>query len=267
MAAIVQIHVDLGCAGVRLRVGQRFPGDRRQFLDDRRAERPRCAADPHGHRGPAGRHRRVDQRGEPRLQRRRRAAGAQIADPLAPFEQDVVGVPRVVDGVSVWAQYTIRLPHADRDGFAARLKARGVPTAIYYPKSMHQQTAYKHYPVASGGLPVSERLSADVISLPMHAYLDEPIEDCLATDVDGRPCVEVRTPQDIEAELGMPGGHIFHGDLSWPWAEEPEQEGTWGVETNLPNVLICGSGARRGGGVSGIGGHNAAHALLSKART
>ncbi|MGO4716411.1 DegT/DnrJ/EryC1/StrS family aminotransferase [Bradyrhizobium sp. 2TAF24] len=91
--------------------------------------------------------------------------------------QDVVGVPRVVDGVSVWAQYTIRLPHADRDGFAARLKARGVPTAIYYPKSMHQQTAYKHYPVASGGLPVSERLSADVISLPMHAYLDEPTQD------------------------------------------------------------------------------------------
>lgn len=101
----------------------------------------------------------------------------------------------------------------------------------------------------------------------LDAYLDEPIEDCLATDADGRPCVEVRTPQDIEAELGMPGGHIFHGDLSWPWAEEPEQEGTWGVETNLPNVVICGSGARRGGGVSGIGGHNAAHALLSKART
>jgi len=91
--------------------------------------------------------------------------------------QDVVNVPRVVDGVSVWAQYTIRLPHSDRDGFAAKLKARGVPTAIYYPKSLHQQTAYKHYPVASGGLPVSEKLSADVISLPMHAYLDEPTQD------------------------------------------------------------------------------------------
>ncbi|MEW6643553.1 MAG: DegT/DnrJ/EryC1/StrS family aminotransferase [Pseudomonadota bacterium] len=91
---------------------------------------------------------------------------------------DVVAVPRVTDGnTSVWAQYTIRLPHADRDGFAAKLKARGVPTAIYYPKSMHQQTAYKHYPVASGGLPVSERLSIDVISLPMHAYLDEPTQD------------------------------------------------------------------------------------------
>jgi phytoene dehydrogenase-like protein len=62
----------------------------------------------------------------------------------------------------------------------------------------------------------------------------------------------------------MPGGHIFHGDLAWPWAETDEEAGTWGVETDLPNVVICGSGARRGGGVSGIGGHNAAHAILQR---
>lgn len=97
----------------------------------------------------------------------------------------------------------------------------------------------------------------------LDAHLAEPIEDCLATDAEGGPCVEVRTPLDIEAEVGMPGGHIFHGDLSWPWAESPEQEGTWGVETDVPNVVLCGSGAQRGGGVSGIGGHNAAHAILS----
>jgi UDP-2-acetamido-2-deoxy-ribo-hexuluronate aminotransferase len=79
---------------------------------------------------------------------------------------------------SVWAQYTIRLPAAtSRDVFAAALKAQGIPTAIYYPKSMHQQTAYRDYPVADGGLPVSEQLSADVISLPMHAYLDEASQD------------------------------------------------------------------------------------------
>ena len=65
----------------------------------------------------------------------------------------------------------------DRDGFAAALKAKGVPTAIYYPKSIHQQTAYRDFPVADGGLPVSERLSSDVISLPMHAYLDEPAQE------------------------------------------------------------------------------------------
>jgi dTDP-4-amino-4,6-dideoxygalactose transaminase len=91
---------------------------------------------------------------------------------------DIVGVPGVTEGnVSVWAQYTIRLRKTDRDSFAARLKSLGVPTAIYYPKSMHQQTAYRHYPVAEGGLPVSERLSADVISLPIHAYLEAATQD------------------------------------------------------------------------------------------
>jgi len=92
---------------------------------------------------------------------------------------NVVTVPRLAPGcTSVWAQYTIRLPKGvDRDGFAAALKAQGVPTAIYYPKSMHQQTAYREFPVADGGLPVSERLSAEVISLPMHAYLDEATQD------------------------------------------------------------------------------------------
>jgi dTDP-4-amino-4,6-dideoxygalactose transaminase len=98
---------------------------------------------------------------------------------------NVVTVPRLAAGcTSVWAQYTIRLPKGvDRDGFAAALKAQGIPTAIYYPKSMHQQTAYRDFPAAEGGLPVSERLSADVISLPMHAYLDEATQDRVITAV------------------------------------------------------------------------------------
>ncbi len=97
-----------------------------------------------------------------------------VAERYARDLGDVVTVPHVAAGnISVWAQYTIRLPHGDRDGFAAALKAEGIPTAIYYPKSMHQQTAYRQFPVADGGLPVSEALSRDVISLPMHAYLDE----------------------------------------------------------------------------------------------
>ncbi len=100
---------------------------------------------------------------------------------------NVVTVPRLASGhTSVWAQYTIRLPAGtDRDAFAAALKAQGVPTAIYYPKSMHQQTAYKNYPVADGGLPVSERLSSDVISLPMHAYLDEASQGRVIAAVRG----------------------------------------------------------------------------------
>ena len=103
------------------------------------------------------------------------AARNKVADRYAQGLRDVLAVPQVVRGcTSVWAQYTIRLPKGvDRDRFAATLKAQGIPTSIYYPKSMHQQTAYRGFPVADGGLPVSESLSGDVISLPMHAYLDE----------------------------------------------------------------------------------------------
>jgi dTDP-4-amino-4,6-dideoxygalactose transaminase len=102
-----------------------------------------------------------------------------VAERYARGLGNVVSVPRLASGcTSVWAQYTIRLPAGtDRDDFAAALKAQGIPTAIYYPKSMHQQTAYRDYPVADGGLPISEKLSDDVISLPMHAYLDEPTQE------------------------------------------------------------------------------------------
>ena len=89
---------------------------------------------------------------------------------------------------------------------------------------------------------------------------------CLARDADGKPCVEVMTPLDVEAELGMPGGHIFHGDLSWPWLPDGAQARTaaerWGVATADRGILLCGSGAVRGGAVSGLGGHNAAMAAV-----
>lgn len=91
---------------------------------------------------------------------------------------DVAVVPRVTSGcTSVWAQYTIRLPEGRRDTLATDLKAEGIPTTVYYPKPLHQQTAYRVYPVAGNGLPVSEKLSQEVISLPMHAYLDEATQD------------------------------------------------------------------------------------------
>ena len=102
-----------------------------------------------------------------------------VAERYAQGLGNVVGIPRLAAGcTSVWAQYTIRLPKGcDRDTFAATLKAQGIPTSIYYSKSMHQQTAYRDFPVVDGGLPVSEKLSEDVISLPMHAYLDEPTQE------------------------------------------------------------------------------------------
>ena len=91
---------------------------------------------------------------------------------------NVATVPRVPDGfTSVWAQYTIRLEPGRRDDLAAALKAEGIPTAIYYPKPLHRQEAYGRFPCADGGLPVSDRLAAEVISLPMHAYLDEATQD------------------------------------------------------------------------------------------
>lgn len=115
------------------------------------------------------------------------AARNEVAERYAQGLGNVVTVPRVASGcTSVWAQYTIRLPDGtDRDGFAAALKVQGVPTAIYYPKSMHQQIAYRDFPVADGGLPASERLSSDVISLPMHAYLDEPTQERIIKTVRG----------------------------------------------------------------------------------
>ena len=93
----------------------------------------------------------------------------------------------------------------------------------------------------------------------LNAHLAEPIEPLILG-------VEHKTPAQIEVALAMPGGHIFHGDLAWPWLEEGEKPRNaaerWGVATGHPRVLLCGSGARRGGAVSGIGGHNAAHAIL-----
>jgi len=96
----------------------------------------------------------------------------------------------------------------------------------------------------------------------LDSVLAEPIEDCLL----GEDCIEIIGPLEIEAALGMPGGHIFHRDLSWPFAESPGDVGRWGVETRHPNVFVCGAGARRGGGVSAIPGRNAAMAALGRDR-
>jgi phytoene dehydrogenase-like protein len=100
----------------------------------------------------------------------------------------------------------------------------------------------------------------------LNKYLVEPIESCIAEDVNGIPCIEAKTPLDLESELGLPGGNIFHRELQWPFAEVHDEIGRWGVESAHPNILICGAGAKRGGGVSAIPGRNAAmHVLHSGA--
>lgn len=115
------------------------------------------------------------------------AARNRIAARYSRGLSNVVRAPRLApDCTSVWAQYTIRLPEGTaREAFSAALKAQGIPTAIYYPKPVHQQTAYRHFPLADGGLPVSECLAANVISLPMHAYLDEDTQDRIIAAVHG----------------------------------------------------------------------------------
>jgi phytoene dehydrogenase-like protein len=99
----------------------------------------------------------------------------------------------------------------------------------------------------------------------LDAYLTDPVAGCLASDAEGRPCLEAVGPGDLEATLSMPGGHIFHCDLSWPWDGE-DRDDRWGVSTDVANLMVCGAGARRGGGISGIGGHNAAMAVLDQQR-
>ncbi|MDR7083737.1 phytoene dehydrogenase-like protein [Arthrobacter ginsengisoli] len=100
----------------------------------------------------------------------------------------------------------------------------------------------------------------------LNSVLAEPVEGLLLTGPDGRPCIETKTTLDIERAVGMPRGNIFHGGLDWPFVEDDAPRDTpaqrWGVATDDPRILLCGSGARRGGAVSAIGGHNAAMAVL-----
>jgi phytoene dehydrogenase-like protein len=108
-----------------------------------------------------------------------------------------------------------------------------------------------------------KRAAVEATLRSVDSVLAEPLFDCLLRNADGEPCLEAVTPLEIEQELAMPGGHIFHRELAWPYAESEAEIGKWGVETAHPNVWLCGAGARRGGGVSGIPGHNAARAVLT----
>ncbi|ONK16010.1 NAD(P)/FAD-dependent oxidoreductase [Streptomyces sp. MP131-18] len=142
-----------------------------------------------------------------------------------------------------------------------QLAARGCQTLTLFGLHTPARLFARDHEAARGAL-----LDATLAAFDEH--LAEPLAGCLATDADGRPCIEARTPLDLERELALPGGHIFHGDLSFPWAADDAADGgsgaRWGVATRHANVLLCGAGAVRGGGVSGIGGHNAAMAALGR---
>ena len=138
----------------------------------------------------------------------------------------------------------------DRTILGPDLAASGAQTLTYF--GLH--TPYEVLPDEAAAAKAYEQFLTAI-----NAHLDEPIEPLILG-------VEHKTPAQIEDALAMPGGHIFHGDLQWPWLEEDEKPrhpaDRWGVATSHPRVLLCGSGARRGGAVSGIAGHNAAHAIL-----
>lgn len=110
-----------------------------------------------------------------------------------------------------------------------------------------------------------QRLTDAVLS-SLNSVLAEPVQDVLMTDADGRPCIEAKTTADLEAGLGLTAGNIFHGALGWPFAGDDDPLASpaqrWGVDTAHDRILLCGSGSRRGGAVSGLGGHSAAMAVL-----
>jgi phytoene dehydrogenase-like protein len=142
------------------------------------------------------------------------------------------------------------------------------------PGGTHTLTYFGlHLPAALFADPATRAERKELAVARAIASLDEhlldPVESVVARDSAGRPCIEAKIPQDVEEDLAMPGGHIFHGDLSWPWAPASAVLDTpaarWGVAGGQERVLLCGSGAQRGGAVSGLGGHNAAQAVLELA--
>jgi dTDP-4-amino-4,6-dideoxygalactose transaminase len=112
-------------------------------------------------------------------------AKQKVADRYNEGLSDLVSVPQLERGAtSSWAQYTLILPdNINRDAFANACKAAGVPTAIYYPIPISKQKAYQHFPVVSGGVPISDHLAAHVISLPMHAYVETDVQDYIIQTV------------------------------------------------------------------------------------
>jgi phytoene dehydrogenase-like protein len=123
-----------------------------------------------------------------------------------------------------------------------------------------------HRLMEGGDADVARQRLTDAVLASLNSVLAEPIQDVIMNDAHGRPCVEAKTTADLELSLGMTAGHIFHGALRWPFAEDDEPLDTparrWGVGTAHDRIMLCGSGSHRGGAVSGIGGHNAAMAVL-----
>lgn len=143
---------------------------------------------------------------------------------------------------------------ADPSILSPELRASGVQTLTVF--GLH----------TPHGLSATREELQTAVLASLNSVLAEPITDVLATDSHGDPCIETKTTADLEHALGMTAGNIFHGGLQWPFAEDDDPLATaaqrWGVDTDHDRILLCGSGSRRGGGVSGLGGYHAAMAVL-----
>ena len=149
---------------------------------------------------------------------------------------------------------------ADPSILGPELRAKGWQTLTLFGLHLPDRL------VDSYGNDELRRLLRTAVLKTLESVLAEPVEPLLARDGNGELCLEVKTTRDIEDALAMPGGNIFHGGLSWPWADADDPLDTparrWGVDSGHDGILLCGAGARRGGGVSGVGGHNAAKAAI-----
>jgi len=97
-----------------------------------------------------------------------------IAKQYTSLLSDLFITPEISEGYeSAWAQYTLRLPN--RKEIQEKLKNNNIPSVIYYPKALSQQDGYKHYPCVSSGVAVSEKLTSEVLSLPMYPYIDKKV--------------------------------------------------------------------------------------------
>jgi phytoene dehydrogenase-like protein len=137
------------------------------------------------------------------------------------------------------------------------LKAKGYHTLTYFGLDLPYRLFEKNNDI------VKEKVVKKYLK-GINAYLETPLEECLALDKNGHFCLEAKSSFDLEKELGLPRGNIFQKALTWFFAENKAEEGTYGVETEHPHIFICGASAKRGGAVSGIPGRNAAMAILKK---
>jgi phytoene dehydrogenase-like protein len=158
---------------------------------------------------------------------------------------------------------------SDSSILSPELAAQGYQTltlfGLHTPASLFDSSSGSSSGSSSDSSRDTARAAASQAALAsLNQYLLDPIESVLAICTDGSLAMEVKSPLDLESDIGLPRGNIFHRDLDFPFIDGSANANlNWGAETDDPHIFLAGAGARRGGGVSGIAGHNAAMAVLA----